>query len=680
MKRFTTALLVSFVITAAFGQNIESKINYQLAFDELHQMLKGDKPISFKRAVFITENAYVGNILSYDDFVFQIDALAKLTKAVAATDGLDYNKRDRDKVLLAGSIYRVMKDSLTFESPDKQIRFRNVPFAYDMEDFWGENDWTKMFVTKLLYEQTGNCHSLPALYKIVADELGVDAWLALAPGHTYIKQWSDKTGWYNTELTTGRFPFDAEIKYNSYIRTEAIAAGVYMDTLSDKETIAYVMTDLAQGYARLSNYSDITTPVRWLDTALLYYPDYPNAMLVRAELLKKEYEQAMKDRGLADFRGLWKDASMKTKFDDLTKSYYAIHQAGYRRMPKQMYLNWLFRVRNDTTYTPYKFSSPQPFKQYNYNVQMLTAGDGENYEFFDQEEVVRIGTVEINRLTGNIIRFVKPEKDDLPDEVISRMYDPALGRFWQMDPKAEKRYWVNPYNFVQNNPVNRVDPTGLTDFALNKNTGAVTQVGDANNDPDRIVKTDKNGNVKRKGDGFLGFLVRESKRGEAKVAVGGIEKGILQDGQNFRTENNIFQVGGEGQPTQRGVEAFALKLSNYLGKEIKGSYFGQGEETSHMTIGQYQFNDHKRSVSAGHQLGLSQGLNLTGFFHTHPGNGHDISNSDRLVPSDQDLDSRDAALQHNPSLRFIIITEPENYGEEYPKRIPYTTGFSRRLR
>jgi len=664
MKRFTTALLVSLVITTSFGQNIESKINYQLAFDELHQMLKGNKPISFKRAVFITENAYVGNILSYDDFVFQIDALAKLTRAVAATDGLEYNKSDRNKVLLAASIYRVMKDSLTFESPDKKVRFRNVPFTYDMEDFWGENDWTKMFVTKLLYEQTGNCHSLPALYKIIANEVGVDAWLALAPGHTYIKQWSDKTGWYNTELTTGQFPFDAEIKYNSYIKTEAIAAGVYMDTLSAKETIAYVMTDLAQGYARLSNYSDITTPVTWLDTALLYYPDYPNAMLVRAELLKKEYEQAMKDQGLTDYRRLWKDASMKTKFDDLAKSYYAIHQAGYRRMPKQMYLNWLFRVRNDTTHTPYKFSSPQPFKQYNYYVPMLTAGDGENYEFFDQEVELRIGTVEINRLTGKIVRFVEPGKDDMPDEVISRMYDPALGKFWQVDPKAEKRYWVTPYNFVQNNPINRVDPTGLTDFTVNKRTGDVAQVGAANDQPDRILQTDKNGNVKRKGEGFLGFLVRESKRGEAKVAVGGIQQGILHDGANFQTHSNVIGVGGQGQPTVAGVRDFALKLSNYVDKEVGGYYLSnRGENTtSNVFIGAYGRNDPQNERSGFNRPDLLGTMNITTDFHTHLSR---FGDSDRLVPSGQSLPGGDMAhkrsqLQINPSLRFIIITNPSS--------------------
>lgn len=665
MNKLLISTALAFLTTYCIGQSIDDKINYDLAFDELHQMLKGEKPISFKRAVFITENAYVKNLLSYDEFAFQIDALVKLSKSVAASDGLEYNKSDRNQVLLAGAIYKVMKDSLVFESPDKKVRLKNIPFTYDMDDFCGEEDWTKMFVTKLLYEQTGNCHSLPALYKIVADEVGVKAWLGIAPNHTYIKQWSDKTGWYNTELTTGRFPFDAEIKHNSYIKTEAIAAGVYMDTLSSKETISYVVTDLALGYIKMFGYSDIATPIKWLETALVYYPDYPNAMILRAELLKKQYEQVMKDKGATQFAQLLNDPLMKRQFEEVQSAYFDVHQVGYRRMPKEMYLNWLFRVRKDSTRTPYKFKSPQPFKQYNYNVKMVTAGDGENYEFFDQEEIVRIGTVEMNRLSGKIVRFIEPAKDDMPDEVISRMYDPALGKFWQVDPKAEKRYWVTPYNFVQNNPVNRIDPSGLTDFSINRKTGDVKQVGDKNDDPDRIVKTDGNGNVKRKGEGFLGFLVRESEKGKPKIAVEGIEKRILSNGANFQNNHTTIAVGGQGQPSLGGVRDFALKLSNYVNKEVGGYYLSNkgSSSTNYVAFGPYANNDdqHERS---GLKLDASLvgKVDVTTDWHTHLSR---FGDNDRMQPSylgpeRGDVGHKERQSASFPSLRFIIITNRPN--------------------
>ena len=91
-------------------------------------------------------------------------------------------------------------------------------------------------------------------------------------------------------------------------------------------------------------------------------------MILRAELMKKKYERVMKDKHVSQFNSLWKDPQMKKAFNELEKSYYQVHKIGYRRMPKEMYLNWQSRINKDTARAPYKFKSPQPFKQYNYNV------------------------------------------------------------------------------------------------------------------------------------------------------------------------------------------------------------------------------------------------------------------------------------------------------------------------
>ncbi|MGV8947174.1 MAG: DUF6443 domain-containing protein [Lutibacter sp.] len=255
-----------------------------------------------------------------------------------------------------------------------------------------------------------------------------------------------------------------------------------------------------------------------------------------------------------------------------------------------------------------------------------------------------------------------------------RDYDPAIARWNVVDPLAEIRYELTPYNFVQNSPMFRIDPDGLTDYTLNKKTGEVEQVGDANDDPDRILKTYSSG--KRKGE------VKYNKKGEAKVAIGGIEQGILSDGQNFKTEGNAIEVGGEGQPTQDGVESFALKLSDYVGTEIGGAYFSKngGESTTHITLGGYENNSFKETKS--HGMGAFKQFastvkeftsSITGFFHTHP-NGAGISDSDRLVPSLPDRQSRDNSLKVNPTLRFFLLTHPE-YGGKFPRKIDYSKGY-----
>ena len=41
-----------------------------------------------------------------------------------------------------------------------------------------------------------------------------------------------------------------------------------------------------------------------------------------------------------------------------------------------------------------------------------------------------------------------------------RAYDPALGRWWQVDPLADSLKWQSPYNGMDNNPIRYNDPDG----------------------------------------------------------------------------------------------------------------------------------------------------------------------------------------------------------------------------
>ena len=43
-----------------------------------------------------------------------------------------------------------------------------------------------------------------------------------------------------------------------------------------------------------------------------------------------------------------------------------------------------------------------------------------------------------------------------------RSYDPAIGRWMQVDPRAEKYYGITPYNGMGNNPISIADPAGDT--------------------------------------------------------------------------------------------------------------------------------------------------------------------------------------------------------------------------
>jgi hypothetical protein len=204
------------------------------------------------------------------------------------------------------------------------------------------------------------------------------------------------------------------------------------------------------------------------------------------------------------------------------------------------------------------------------------------------------------------------------------------------------------------------DKTG--DFILYQKT---------DDDFDQVGKFKKN---KETGE----YTLKTNKKGEAKTRIDNVEKGILSDGINFKENNNVIAVGGEGQATVEGVEAFAVNLSAMVGKEIGGAYFSKdgAASTTHISIGAYRNNTLTETKAKGHTAwsrlypNSSLDNSLTAFFHTHPILGFILS--DRTQPSDIDKKSRDKALEKMPWLKFYILTHPVSYGDKFPHKIPYT--------
>ncbi|MBN8856686.1 MAG: hypothetical protein BGO55_06300 [Sphingobacteriales bacterium 50-39] len=317
-----------------FAQDSAVHRFYVSGYDSLASLIKEPDPESFKKAVFISENAFSLNGMQYDKFNSHIHMLTAVIKAWMTANPLkNYHYSDSVNFQKNYAIYKFLKDTIHLIGKDQQV-YNLLPYTYDFTDFAGNKDWGYMFVTKLLATKSGNCHSLPYLYKILADEIGASCWLALAPNHIYVQNRCGKIGWYNTELTSGCFPIDAWIMASGYLPLKAVQSGIYMDTLSNQQAIALCILDLAKGYEHKTHIYSDGFILKCCDLSLQYFPLNVQAMLLKAETLKRVY--------------LWqakmKDKSSAVTYREMEKLYVELFDLGYREMPEKMYISWLESV------------------------------------------------------------------------------------------------------------------------------------------------------------------------------------------------------------------------------------------------------------------------------------------------------------------------------------------------
>lgn len=332
--RILLIAILFFYSLSSFSQPANIDSNYLKVFTAIEGMLSQREPSSFKYAVFLTENVALENSLIYSKFDEHIVKLATLVKYWMEFNPLkEYHNSDSINVQKNYALFTFFKDTLKI-SLTNEGDFMHLPYTYDFSNFFGQKDLGNMFVTKLLSVHKGNCHSLPYLYKILADELGETCWLSFAPNHMYIKNRCYKTGWYNTELTSGEFPIDAWIATSGYVPVDAIRNGIYMDTLSNQQAIAQCVLDLAKGYEfQTKNYYDGFI-IKCCNLTLQYHPLNVQAILLKAETFKHLYQKQKAD----------KDSQATNTYKQMEQLYIKLFELGYREMPEKMYLQWLRSV------------------------------------------------------------------------------------------------------------------------------------------------------------------------------------------------------------------------------------------------------------------------------------------------------------------------------------------------
>ncbi|MEQ8909419.1 MAG: hypothetical protein RIC95_09515 [Vicingaceae bacterium] len=338
------------------SDKIYSEFLYEKVFSRFECALEDSCAMSFKEAVFLVENTYFNETLDRIQFEQQIHDLVVTVSSVVQAHNLIYEGNDYKEVEKYAAIFQVMCDTIAINYGDTIIN--HLPFTYDFDDIWGYKQWSNMFVSKLLNTRKGNCHSMPLLYKILADQIGTEAHLAIAPNHFYIKQYSQKSGWFNTELTSASFPIDAWYMATGYIHLDGIVNKLYMEALSEKQSLVLCLIDLAKGYQQKFGSKDGEFIQKCIDLGLKHFPNYINALLLKTEVLKVQFFEIMESNYAEYPKEVMHIPEAKSLFDEMELLAKKIHKMGYRRMPREMYLDWLASLREEREkYTNKKISN-----------------------------------------------------------------------------------------------------------------------------------------------------------------------------------------------------------------------------------------------------------------------------------------------------------------------------------
>lgn len=162
------------------------------------------------------------------------------------------------------------------------------PFSYDLSDPLGKNPKNKQLATYLATRK-GNCVSMPILFVILGQRLGLPVALATAPNHVLVKFADDaQQMWLNVEATAGGFKYDSSYQRETGISEAALDNGLYLRPLLPHEGVGVIASSLMEHYGAQK---DADSLMAVADLALAANPEDPVAMIWKANAYYLQTQQ-----------------------------------------------------------------------------------------------------------------------------------------------------------------------------------------------------------------------------------------------------------------------------------------------------------------------------------------------------------------------------------------------------
>jgi regulator of sirC expression with transglutaminase-like and TPR domain len=128
------------------------------------------------------------------------------------------------------------------------------PYDYHHDDF---KELRVKLLAHYLASRRGNCVSMPILFLILADRIGLDMSLAMAAAHLFVR-WRDANGAIvNLETTSGANPArDVWLLQGGLLTEQAVASGFYRRSLPRRQAIAAMALSVVEHLMEESRYRE----------------------------------------------------------------------------------------------------------------------------------------------------------------------------------------------------------------------------------------------------------------------------------------------------------------------------------------------------------------------------------------------------------------------------------------